>query len=106
VAPGVASVGRCRSHGGQVVAAALLAAEWAIQTRLASVTSASDEVADFTSHLADLDGIFFEASAKRDFRSDETYPAHLHVNISVQYRNRGLGTALVGRFAEWRSFTL
>ena len=123
----------------------------------------ADEVADFTSHLGDLDRIFFEASAKRDFRSEEekqsfremslgryivrhrdsffialddaghavgylagclenptkldhfndvgyfqyiddiceTYPAHLHVNIAVQYRNRGLGTALVGHFAEW-----
>jgi GNAT superfamily N-acetyltransferase len=123
----------------------------------------ADEVADFTNYLADLDGIFFEASAKRDFRSEEekqsfremslgnyivrhresffialddagpvvgylagclenptkldhfkdvgyfrciddiceSYPAHLHVNIAMQYRNRGLGTALVGRFAEW-----
>jgi GNAT superfamily N-acetyltransferase len=123
----------------------------------------ADEVADFTSHLGDLDRIFFEANAKRYFRSEEekqsfremslgryivrhrdsfflalddagravgylagclenptkldhfndvgyfryiddiceTYSAHLHVNIAVHYRNRGLGTALVRRFAEW-----
>jgi len=29
------------------------------------------------------------------------YPAHLHVNVAEGYRNRGLGTALVGRFVEW-----
>ena len=39
------------------------------------------------------------------FRSIEDicrdYPAHLHVNVAERYRNRGLGTALVGRFVEW-----
>ena len=39
------------------------------------------------------------------FRSIEDicrdYPAHLHVNVAEWYRNRGLGTALVGRFVEW-----
>jgi GNAT superfamily N-acetyltransferase len=38
------------------------------------------------------------------FRSIENicrdYPAHLHVNVAERYRNRGLGTALVGRFVE------
>jgi GNAT superfamily N-acetyltransferase len=29
------------------------------------------------------------------------YPAHLHVNVAEGYRNRGVGTALVGRFVEW-----
>jgi GNAT superfamily N-acetyltransferase len=29
------------------------------------------------------------------------YPAHLHVNVAEGYRNRGLGTALIGRFVEW-----
>jgi GNAT superfamily N-acetyltransferase len=122
----------------------------------------ADEVADFTSHLGDIDNIFFESSAKRDFCNEEekqsfremslgryivrhrdsffvalddagravgylagclenptkldhfndiayfqyiddicqNYPAHLHVNIAGQYRNRGLGTTLVERFAE------
>jgi len=31
----------------------------------------------------------------------QDYPAHLHVNVAEWYRNRGLGTALVGRFVEW-----
>jgi len=31
----------------------------------------------------------------------QEYPAHLHVNIAERYRRRGLGTALVGQFAEW-----
>lgn len=31
----------------------------------------------------------------------EQYPAHFHVNVAEQYRDRGLGAALVGRFAEW-----
>ena len=31
----------------------------------------ADDVADFASHLGDLDRIFFESSAKRDFRSEE-----------------------------------
>lgn len=39
------------------------------------------------------------------FRSIEDicqdYPAHLHVNVAERYRNRGLGTALVGRFVQW-----
>jgi GNAT superfamily N-acetyltransferase len=38
------------------------------------------------------------------FRSIEDicrdYPAHLHVNVAERYRNRGLGTALIGRFVE------
>ena len=29
------------------------------------------------------------------------YPAHLHVNVAARHRNRGLGTALVGQFAQW-----
>ena len=123
----------------------------------------ADEVADFTSYLGEIDNIFFESSAKRDFCNDEekqsfrevslgryvvrhrdsffvalddagpavgylagclenpakldhfkdiayfryiddicqNYPAHFHVNIAGQYRNRGLGTTLVKRFAEW-----
>ncbi len=123
----------------------------------------ADEVADFLSCLADIDGIFFTSSARRDFGSPEEkqafremslgryieshrssffvvldadgrvvgylagclenpmtlshfndvayfrdiedicrdYPAHLHVNVAEWYRNRGLGTALVGRFVEW-----
>jgi len=123
----------------------------------------ADEVADFASCLGDIDAIFFESSARRDFcdqrekqafremslgryiekhRSSffvavdddgravgylagclenpikidhfndvsyfryiedicQDYPAHLHVNVAEQYRNRGLGTALVGRFVDW-----
>jgi GNAT superfamily N-acetyltransferase len=29
------------------------------------------------------------------------YPAHLHINVAPQWRNRGLGAALVERFAFW-----
>src|SRR5262249_47722677 len=29
------------------------------------------------------------------------YPAHLHVNVAPQWRNRGLGAALIERFADW-----
>jgi GNAT superfamily N-acetyltransferase len=123
----------------------------------------ADEVADFLSRLADIDDIFFNSSARRDFSSQEEkqafrdtslgrymekhrssffvaldadgravgylagcledpmtlshfndvayfrsiedicrdYPAHLHVNIAEGHRNRGLGTALVGRFVAW-----
>ena len=122
----------------------------------------ADEINDFTSHLAKIDEIFFEASARREFYSQEEkqsfremslgryivkhrdsffvalddarcvgylagclenptklnhfndvsyfryiedicqdYPAHLHVNIAKRYRNRGLGAALVERFADW-----
>ena len=123
----------------------------------------ADEIADFASHLSDIDNIFFESSEKRDFCSHEerlsfrekwlgryilkhrasffvaladdgravgylagclenptrlnhfndiayfsyiddicrNYPAHLHINIAEQYRNRGLGAALVERFADW-----
>lgn len=28
------------------------------------------------------------------------YPAHLHINLDVHYRNRGLGGVLIGRFAD------
>jgi len=31
----------------------------------------ADEVADFTSHLGDIDNIFFESSAKWDFCNEE-----------------------------------
>jgi GNAT superfamily N-acetyltransferase len=31
----------------------------------------------------------------------QDYPAHFHVNVAERYRNRGLGTALVQRFADW-----
>jgi GNAT superfamily N-acetyltransferase len=31
----------------------------------------------------------------------QDYPAHLHVNVAERHRNRGLGTALIGRFADW-----
>jgi GNAT superfamily N-acetyltransferase len=31
----------------------------------------------------------------------QDYPAHLHVNVTERHRNRGLGTALVERFADW-----
>jgi GNAT superfamily N-acetyltransferase len=123
----------------------------------------ADEIADFPSRLGDIDDIFFESSARRDFRGQEEkqafremslgryiekhrssffvaldddgravgylagclenpltlkhfndvsyfryiedicqgYPAHLHANVAGQYRNRGLGTALVQRFADW-----
>jgi GNAT superfamily N-acetyltransferase len=123
----------------------------------------ADELVDFTSHLRELDNIFFESSAKQDFSSsqekesfrerwlgryianhsgsffvalDESgrvigylagclknptqlvhfndieyfqtigdlcrdYPAHLHINIAPQWRNHGLGAALVERFALW-----
>jgi GNAT superfamily N-acetyltransferase len=123
----------------------------------------ADEVADFATCLGDIDNIFFQSSAKRDFSSQEEkqafremslgryiekhrgsffvaldadgravgylagclenpitlnhfndvayfrsiedicrdYPAHLHVNVAKRHRNRGLGTALVGRFVEW-----
>ena len=29
------------------------------------------------------------------------YPAHLHINVAPQWRNHGLGAALVERFALW-----
>jgi GNAT superfamily N-acetyltransferase len=29
------------------------------------------------------------------------YPAHLHINVAPQWRNRGLGAALVERFVLW-----
>ena len=123
----------------------------------------ADEVSDFAACLGDIDDIFFQSSAKRDFCGQEErqafremslnryiekhrssffvaldadgravgylagclensitlgqfndvayfrsiedicrdYPAHLHVNVAEGYRNRGLGTALVGRFVEW-----
>jgi GNAT superfamily N-acetyltransferase len=123
----------------------------------------ADEVADFANCLGDMDDIFFQSSATRDFSSQEEkqafremslgryiekhrssffvaldtdgravgylagclenpitlnhfnnvayfrsiedicqdYPAHLHANVAEPYRNRGLGTALVGRFVEW-----
>jgi GNAT superfamily N-acetyltransferase len=126
-------------------------------------TQRADDFADFASCLGDIDDIFFQSSAKRDFCSQEEkqafrerwlgryiekhhgsffvaldadgraigylagclenpttlshfndvayfrsiedicrdYPAHLHVNVAERYRNRGLGTALVGRFVEW-----
>jgi len=126
----------------------------------------ADEIADFASHLSEIDDIFFESSAKRDFSSHKerlsfrekwlgryilkhresffvalddagraagylagclenptklnhfndiayfsyiddicrNYPAHLHINIAAQYRNRGLGAALVERFAGWARF--
>lgn len=125
----------------------------------------ADELADFTSHLGEIDKIFFESSAKQDFSSsqekesfrerslgryianhrgsffvalDESdrvigylagclknptelvhfndieyfqtigdicreYPAHLHINVAPQWRNHGLGAALVERFALWAS---
>jgi len=123
----------------------------------------ADEVDEFAAFLGDIDDIFFQSSAKREFCSPEEkqafremslgryiekhrrsfflaldaegravgylagclenpitlghfndvayfhdivdlcrdYPAHLHVNVAERYRNRGLGTALVGRFVEW-----
>lgn len=123
----------------------------------------ADEIADFASCLGEIDEIFFESSARRDFCNQEEkqairemslgryiekhrasffvalggdgravgylagclenpitlehfndvayfrsiedicqdYPAHLHVNVAERHRNRGLGTALVGRFADW-----
>src|SRR5215470_668348 len=121
----------------------------------------ADELSNFGNCLADIDEIFFEASARRDFASEEEkqafremslgryierhrdsffvalddagcavgylagclenpttlshfedvsylkciedicreYPAHIHVNISEPYLNRGLGSMLVKRFA-------
>ena len=88
-------------------------------------TQRADEIADFARCLGDIDDIFFQSSATRDFCSQgekqafremwlgryiekhrssffvASYPAHLHVNVAERYRNRGLGTALVGRFVEW-----
>ena len=126
-------------------------------------TQRADEIADFARCLGDIDDIFFQSSATRDFCSQgekqafremwlgryiekhrssffvafdtdgravgylagclenpitlshfndvayfrsieeicQGYPAHLHVNVAERYRNRGLGTALVGRFVEW-----
>jgi GNAT superfamily N-acetyltransferase len=123
----------------------------------------ADELVDFTSHLGEIDNIFFEASAKQDFSSSEEkesfrerwlgryianhgesffvaldesgrvigylagclknptelahfsdieffrtiddicrdYPAHLHINVAPQWRNQGLGAALIERFADW-----
>jgi len=31
----------------------------------------------------------------------QEYPAHLHINVAPQWRNHGLGAALVERFALW-----
>jgi GNAT superfamily N-acetyltransferase len=31
----------------------------------------------------------------------QDYPAHLHINVSKPFRNLGLGTQLIDRFAEW-----
>jgi GNAT superfamily N-acetyltransferase len=31
----------------------------------------------------------------------QKYPAHFHINVAKPYRNRGLGAALVERFADW-----
>jgi GNAT superfamily N-acetyltransferase len=120
----------------------------------------ADDVADFAGCVGDIDGIFFESSARRDFCSRQEkeafremslgrylerhrdsffvalddgghavgylagcletklalfsdvsfrdiddicrdYPAHLHVNVTERHRNRGLGAALVERFADW-----
>jgi hypothetical protein len=47
----------------------------------------ADEVADLTSHLGDLDRICFEASAKRDFRSEEE---------KQSFREMSLGRYIVG----------
>jgi GNAT superfamily N-acetyltransferase len=123
----------------------------------------ADELVNFTSHLGEIDNIFFESSAKHDFSSSEEkesfreqtlgryiakhresffvaldesgraigylagclknptelthfsdieyfetisdlcrdYPAHLHINVAAQWRNHGLGAALIERFAIW-----
>ena len=29
------------------------------------------------------------------------YPAHLHINVALEWRNHGLGAVLVERFAHW-----
>jgi GNAT superfamily N-acetyltransferase len=125
----------------------------------------ADGLFDFTSHVGEIDNIFFVSSAKQDFSSSQEkesfrerwlgryianhrgsffvalddshrvigylagclenptelvhfsdieyfknigdlcrdYPAHLHINVAPQWRNHGLGTALVGRFAFWAS---
>jgi GNAT superfamily N-acetyltransferase len=31
----------------------------------------------------------------------QIYPAHLHINVAEQHRSRGLGAALIERFAGW-----
>jgi GNAT superfamily N-acetyltransferase len=31
----------------------------------------------------------------------QEYPAHLHINVSEPFRNLGLGTQLIERFADW-----
>jgi GNAT superfamily N-acetyltransferase len=134
----------------------------ALRTEMIIRIRNADELSNFGSCLADIDEIFFEASARQDFGSDEEkrtfremslgryierhrdsffvalddtgcavgylagclenptnlshfddvsyfkwiedicreYPAHIHVNISEPYRNRGLGSMLVKRFAE------
>jgi len=46
-------------------------------------------------HFSDIE--YFETIS--DLCRD--YPAHLHVNIAAQWRNHGLGAALVERFVMW-----
>ena len=46
-------------------------------------------------HFADIEYFQTLADICRD------YPAHLHVNVAPEWRNRGLGAALIERFALW-----
>ena len=126
-------------------------------------TQRADEIADFASCIGDVDEIFFESSARRDFSTEKEkqafretslgryiekhrssffvasdddgravgylagclknpltlrhfndisyfryiedicpdHPAHFHVNVAGRYRIAELGTALVGRMADW-----
>ena len=41
----------------------------------------ADEVADFTSYLGEIDNIFFESSAKRDFCNDEEKQSFREVSL-------------------------
>ena len=41
----------------------------------------ADEVADFTSHLSDIDNIFFGSSAKRDFCNEEEKQSFREVSL-------------------------
>ena len=47
------------------------------------------------SHFSDIEYFEIISDLCRD------YPAHLHVNIAAQWRNHGLGAALVERFVTW-----
>ena len=41
----------------------------------------ADEIADFTSHLGEIDDIFFESSARRDFCSQEEKQSFREISL-------------------------